>query len=158
MKKIINGKRYDTKTAKLLGVAAYGIYTDFAHWCEELYVKRTGEYFLFGQGGPMSKYSKAVGQNEWTGGQKIVPLTLREAQRWAEKYLSADEYEAIFGVVDEGKVQVSTWIDKGIKEEIDKLRDEQGLTIADIIKTGVKHSRIFYPWAKWTHEESKANK
>lgn len=158
MKKIINGRRYDTSTAKLLGVASYGYCTDFAYWREELYVKRTGEYFLYGQGGPMSKYSQSAGENQWTGGQKIVPLTLKEAQRWAEKYLSADEYEAIFGVVDEGKVQVSTWIDKGIKEEIDKLRDEQGLTIADIIKTGVKNSRIFYPWAKWPHEESKVNK
>lgn len=141
MKRIINGRRYDTETARLLGVATYGICTDFAHWCEELYVKRTGEYFLYGQGGPMSKYSQSVGENQWTGGQKIVPLTLKEAQKWAEKYLSADEYEAIFGAVEEDKVQVSTWIEESIKVEIDKLRDEQGFTIADIIKEGVKHSR-----------------
>ena len=158
MKKIINGRRYDTETAKLLGVASYGICTDFAYWSEELYVKKTGEYFLYGQGGPMSKYSQQVGQNEWTGGHKIVPLTLKEAQRWAEKFLSGAEYEEIFGKVEEGKVQVSAWIEESVKEEIDKLRDEQGLTIGDIIRTGVKNSRIFYPWAKWPHEESKANK
>ncbi len=158
MKKIINGKRYDTNTAKHIHGTRNSIPSDFAYWREDLYVKRTGEYFLHGQGGPMSKYSQQVGQNEWTGGQKIVPLNLKEAQKWAEKYLSADEYEEIFGKAEEGKVQISTWIEESIKEEIDKLRDEQGLTIADIIKTGVKHSRIFYPWAKWPYEESKANK
>lgn len=137
MKKIISGRRYDTSTTKLLGVANYGYCTDFAYWREELYVKRTGEYFLYGQGGPMSKYSQQVGQNEWTGGHEIRPLSLDEAKAWAEKYLDADKYEAIFGVVEEDKVQVSTWIEKSIKEEIDKLRETKGLTIADIIKAGV---------------------
>jgi hypothetical protein len=141
MKRIINGRRYDTQTAKLLGVATYGYCTDFAYWREELYVKRTGEYFLYGQGGPMSKYSQQVGQNEWTGGHEIRPLSLDEAKAWAEKYLSADEYEAIFGKAEEGKVQVSTWIEEGIKAEIDSLRETKGLTIADIIKAGVLHSK-----------------
>ena len=36
------------------------------------------------------------------------------------------------------KVQVSTWIEKGIKAEMDKLRDKKGFTIKDIIKEGVK--------------------
>ena len=140
MKRIINGRRYDTETAKLLGVASYGYCTDFAYWREELYVKRTGEYFLYGQGGPMSKYSQTVGENQWTGGHEIRPLTFKEAKKWSEKYLSGDEYEAIFGKVEEGKVQVSTWLEESIKAEIDKLRDEKGLTIADIIKAGVLHS------------------
>ena len=138
MKKIISGRRYDTSTAKLLGVANYGYCTDFAYWREELYVKRTGEYFLYGQGGPMSKYSQQVGQNEWTGGHEIRPLSLKEAKKWSEKFLSADTYEEIFGKVEEGKVQVSTWLKESIKAEIDKLRETKGLTIADIIKAGVK--------------------
>ena len=110
------------------------------YWCEDLYLKRTGEYFIHGQGGPMSKYSKRTGQNEWSYGHEIRPLSLDEAKAWAEKHLSGDEYEKIFGKVQEGKVQVSTWIEESIKEVIDKLRDEQGLTIADIIKKGIKQS------------------
>ena len=137
MKKIISGRRYDTKTARLVGFTYYGIPGNLDYWCEDLYLKRTGEYFLYGQGGPMSKYSQQVGQNEWTGGHEIRPLSLDEAKAWAEKNLSGDEYEKIFGVVEEDKVQVSTWIEKSIKEEIDKLKDEKGLTIADIIKAGV---------------------
>ena len=138
MKKIISGRRYDTSTAKLLGVASYGYCTDFEYWREELYVKKTGEFFLYGQGGPMSKYSRPVGQNEWSGGHEIIPLSLCEAQKWAEKHLSADEYEEIFGRVAESKVQVGTWVDLGIKEKIADLRKEKGITLVEIIEAGVK--------------------
>lgn len=139
MKKILNGRRYDTETAKLVGYTSYSTPGDFNYWSEDLYVKRTGEYFLHGKGGPSSKYSVTVGQNEWTGGQEVIPLSLEEAQAWAEKYLSGDEYENIFGEVEEEKVQVSTWIKDSIKAEMDKLREEKDLTIADIFVAGVKH-------------------
>ena len=141
MKRIISGRRYDTNTAKLIGQASYSNSRDFTYWHEELYVKRTGEYFLYGQGGPMSKYSQQAGLNEWTGGKEIIPLSLEKAQEWAEKYLDADTYEEVFGQVSEDKVQVSTWIEISIKTEIDKLRNEKNLTIADIIKAGVLHSK-----------------
>ena len=49
----------------------------------------------------MSKYSQKIGQNEWSGGQEIQPLTLQEAQEWAEEHLDADEYEQVFGAVEE---------------------------------------------------------
>ena len=137
MKKIISGRRYDTKTARLVGFTYYGMPGSLDYWCEDLYLKRTGEYFIHGQGGPMSKYSKRTGQNEWSYGHEIRPLSLDEAKAWAEKHLSGDEYEKIFGRVEEDKVQVSTWIEESIKEEIGKLKDEKGLTIADIIKAGV---------------------
>lgn len=141
MKKIINGKRYDTQTAKLVGSTSYSTPGSLDYWSEDLYRKKTGEFFMHGQGGPMSKYLERIGENEWSYGHEIRPISPERAQEWAEKYLDADEYEAIFGKVEEDKVQVSTWIEESIKEEIDKLRDEQGLTIADIIKAGVLHSK-----------------
>lgn len=141
MKRIINGRRYDTETAKLVGYTSYDTPGSLSYWSEDLYRKKTGEYFLYGMGGPMSKYGKQTGQNEWSYGHEIRPLTLDEAKAWAEKYLDADTFEEIFGAVEENKVQVSTWIEKSIKQEIDKLRNEKGLTIADIIKEGVLHSK-----------------
>lgn len=101
MKKVINGRRYNTDTATLIGSTGYSHSGDFAYWREYLYRKRTGEFFLYGIGGPMSKYSQKIGQNEWSGGQEIQPLTLQEAQEWAEEHLDADEYEQVFGVVKE---------------------------------------------------------
>jgi hypothetical protein len=138
MKKIINGKRYDTETAQLIGSTSYSNRTDFYFWSEELYRKKTGEFFLYGEGGPASKYSRSTGQNSWSGGEKIAPLTREEAQEWAEKYLDADEYEEVFGRIEEGKTQIATWIADSVKVDADQLR-EKGYTFADIFEAGVKH-------------------
>lgn len=100
MKKVINGKLYDTDTAQELGFDG-GNYNSFSEWHEELYRKRTGEFFLYGNGGPMSKYAESVGDNSWSGGSKIIPLSVDSAREWAEKHLSADEYGEIFGMPDE---------------------------------------------------------
>lgn len=138
MKKIINGRRYDTQTAKLVGYTSYSTPGDFNYWCEDLYLKRTGEFFIHGQGGPMSKYSERLSENEWGYGHEIRPLSLADAQEWVEKYLDADTYEDLFGRVSESKVQVGTWVDLGTKEKIDELRKEKGITLVEIIEVGVK--------------------
>lgn len=102
MKKIIGSKRYDTETATLIADASSGgSRTDFSFWEEELYQKKTGEFFLYGSGGPMSRYSKACGDNNWSGDEAIIPLSLDAAKRWAEKYMDADDYEKVFGMVEE---------------------------------------------------------
>jgi hypothetical protein len=101
MKKIINNKRYDTDTAQFLGYAGYSHPGDFSFWTERLYRKRTGEFFLHGVGGAMSKYARSTGLNEWTGGEEIHPLSPEEARKWIEKNLDAEEYERILGEVEE---------------------------------------------------------
>lgn len=102
MKAIINGRKYDTDTAKKIASYWNGhSCRDFCNVTEELYIKRTGEYFLYGYGGPMSKYAHAVGDNSWSGGEKITPLTEAEARVWAETHIDVDEYEEIFGEVEE---------------------------------------------------------
>lgn len=91
MKSVINGLRYDTTTAELIGEASSSAYsTDFRYWEEELYRTRRGRWFLAGKGGPSSHYAVSVGNNGWGGGQRITPLTEAEAQAWAERHLDAD--------------------------------------------------------------------
>lgn len=101
MRKIINHKRYDTDTAEFIGSASWGEPRGFTEVEEDLYRKRTGEFFLHGEGGPMSKYAESRGQNEWSGSSQIIPLSYESAQQWAEKNLSGEEYESIFGPVDD---------------------------------------------------------
>lgn len=110
MKKIINNKVYDTDTARKLGSDSYAYSGDFHYWFEALYQKRTGEFFLFGEGGPMTKYAKTIGQNSWTGGERIMPLTVDSARAWAEEHLDADDYEKIFGLPDEDAERVTLCI------------------------------------------------
>lgn len=101
MKKIIKNKLYDTETAKELGSDSYSNCHDFHWWAETLYQKRTGEFFVYGEGGPASKYAETVGLNEWSGGERIMPLSYSEAQEWAEKHLDGDTYIDIFGEPEE---------------------------------------------------------
>ena len=107
MKKIINGKVYNTETAKKVA-SWYSSYArnDFHYYEEELYQKKTGEFFLYGEGNAASPYSRSCGQNEWCGGEKIVPLTFAEAQEWSEKHLDGEDYCEIFGEPDEDSEDV----------------------------------------------------
>ena len=101
MKKIINGKKYDTDTAKCVAdwENGYG-HSDFQYMEEQLYRKRTGEFFLHGEGGAMTQYAESYG-NEYCGGEKIIPISESEAKEWAENHLDGDTYEDIFGAVEE---------------------------------------------------------
>ncbi len=99
MKKIINGKKYDTDTAEYL-VQYNSVYGSFEDYKETLYRKRTGEFFLAGKGGPESKYRQRVGNGGWSDGAGIIPLTQEEAKKWVEENAN-DRYEEIFGKVEE---------------------------------------------------------
>lgn len=101
MKKIIDGKKYDTETATLIGTYEYGNYGDF-HFCrEELYRKRTKEFFLFGEGGALSKYSKSLGNGAYGWGETITPYSDNSAREWVENYCDVETYEELFGEVEE---------------------------------------------------------
>ena len=83
MRKVINGRTYNTETSKVIGGWDNGrSYNDFECCEETLYKNTKGAYFLYGEGGPMSKYAKSAGQNSWTGGSAITPMTASEAQEW----------------------------------------------------------------------------
>ena len=93
---------YDTDTAKELIIWTNNYnYNDFAYCEERLYQKKTGEFFLYGEGGPHSKYVVYSGENSWGGGCKIIPLDFEAARAWAEEHADADDYESIFGEVAE---------------------------------------------------------
>lgn len=99
MKKVINGKMYNTDTAKMVGRVSKG--ESFNYFIEELYQKKTNEFFIYGEGGAMTKYAESCGNNNWCGGCKITPVTEQEAKEWAEEYLNGDEYIEIFGEPEE---------------------------------------------------------
>lgn len=100
MKKIINGRKYDTDTAKRIGARESGRVNDFGHIYEALYQKHTGEFFLHGEGGARTKYAKNNGSLYYDG-EDIIPMSVDEAKMFVEQYLDAETYEATFGEVDE---------------------------------------------------------
>lgn len=136
MKKIIGGKVYDTETAKEMGSYSNGgTWRDFNHIEETLYKKKTGEFFLFGEGGPNTRYAERVSVNTWSGGSCIMPLQYEEAQKWAEEHLDADKYEEIFGAIEESddKVQVTICVNSAKWETAKREAQRRGVGISDYI-------------------------
>ena len=135
MNKIINGKRYNTETAKALASYSYSNRMDFHFFEETLYQKSTGEFFLYGIGGAASKYARSIEQNTWAGGEKIMPLSVDNARAWAEKYLTGDEYEEIFGIVEESnaKKSVTFSLDDATISKIKLAAASANMTLSDYI-------------------------
>ena len=138
MKKIINGKGYDTDTATFIGECDIGDPLNNLEYCtESLYVKRTGEFFIFGWGGPYSKYSKAISENRWAGGEAIIPLEYEEAKEWATQHLTPEKVEKFFGAVDDGYgLHVSIPTDLARKAKQKAL--SQGCTLGDVVTDALR--------------------
>ena len=102
MRKIINGKVYNTDTAIKISSYWNGLGNgDFNNLAEALYKSPKGTYFLAGSGGAKSKYSQSAGQNTWREGSGIYILDEIEAREWLERHGSSEEYEKEF-TVEEG--------------------------------------------------------
>ena len=98
---IINGKFYSTDTAiPLAGFCTSFRRNDPRQYEEILYRKTNGEFFLFGQGGSMSKYANCSGRIR-TGDSRITPLSPAEARTWCKNNCAPRAYELIFGVKQE---------------------------------------------------------
>ena len=142
MKKIISGKIYDTDKAKYLGVDSYSNPSDFHYWCEELYQKRTGEFFLYGKGGPMSRYAERIEQNGWSGGEQIIPLTYDKAREWAEEHLRVEYYEEIFGEVSEDAedVYLHLKVSAATDAKLRRIAGEQGISITAALEEIIENA------------------
>lgn len=99
MKRVINGKRYDTDTAT--PVAEWGndlSDSDFRAESETLYLTRKGAWFLHGSGGPLSSYAVVShGGREQSGSSVIEPYTPDAAKEWLESRGQYDALERFFG-------------------------------------------------------------
>jgi len=143
MKAIKNKIIYDTATATLIGGNGYSTPNDFRHYYERLYKKSNGEYFLYGEGGPLSKYAVSTGTSETSGSETIIPMTYAEARDWAEANLDADDYIAAFGIPseeDDDHVIVTVNFNKATYDMINREAASAGVTFDDYIERLVARS------------------
>lgn len=95
MIKVINGKRYNTETAReIMEHSASCPRNDFSWYKESLFVTLKGNYFLAGEGHGNSPYASHY-DNSRSYGSKIIPLTEMEALAWCERNATPeiiDEY------------------------------------------------------------------
>ena len=125
MRKIINGKMYDTSTAKRRsGAIDVGNGEELDFYGLTLYQKRTGEFFLY----------RDVSRGDLDDG--IIPLTYDDAREWAESHLDADDYESIFGDTtenDRGQI-LSLSISAVASERARRAAAQQGLSLSEYIE------------------------
>lgn len=140
MKKVINGKVYDTEKAERVGEWDNGKYGDLFSCYEGLYRKRTGEFFLHGDGGAGSKYAVSVGNNSWAGGEAIIPLSYEAAQKWAEEHLDGEEYEAIFGeiVEDESRATITISMTATAVERAKRAAAQSNMSLSAYIESLIR--------------------
>jgi hypothetical protein len=100
MKKVIDGKIYNTDTAT--EVEYYSNYsTGFDNYNETLYLTKKGVWFLHGSGGPMSPYAVSYPGGS-SGGDDIIVYSNDEAFAWLEKHNKIDAIEKYFpGEIEE---------------------------------------------------------
>jgi len=103
MKKVINGKIYNTETADFIAQWENDYYrNDFNYCSEDLYRTKKGQYFIHGEGGALSKYSASAGNSSW-GTSDITLLTEKEALEWCEEHDLIDAIEEHFSAqIEEG--------------------------------------------------------
>lgn len=133
MRRIINNKVYDTETAKRVGFWSNDyLYSDLQYESESLYQKKTGEFFIYGEGGPMSSYAVRRGVSEYAGSEKIFPATFEQAREWAEKNLTGEEYEALFGEVEESdeKHKLQLYVYSELVENTKRMAAKEGISIS----------------------------
>lgn len=99
MNKIINGKKYDTETAKLIGGRCVKAGNGSVEDAEFLFQKETGEFFLIMYFG--NDFLEYDGCGSWLPSLEFLPYTSKEAKQWVVNNCSADCYEKLFGMVEE---------------------------------------------------------
>ena len=96
MKRIINGKLYDTDTATLMVTWSNDLRrSDHGHVTEHLYHTPRGNWFLHGKGGPATDWAETVNGNGRIAASGLRALTPAEVIDWAERLTSAAEIFAI---------------------------------------------------------------
>lgn len=149
MKKIIEGAMYNTESARLIGSWNNDFHgNDFRFSFQYLYQTRSGKYFVYGGGGPLSTYAVQRG-NQTAGSEQILPLTAEEAREWGEKLLNPETYIKEFGEPEEAagdkKRKITVTIEEDIYTALQRQKAKSGNTIGEIIEDAIREKYMNHP-------------
>lgn len=145
MRKVIDGRTYNTETSKCIGKWSNGCYTNDLNYCfEDLYKNTKGAYFIHYDGNAGSQYRKYSGDNSWGGDTGITPLTFDDAREWAERHLDASDYNAEFGLPEEAapsdlttRERVNLTLDSDIMTNLRKLSVDTGVPMSQMVDKAI---------------------
>ncbi len=91
MKKVIDGKLYNTETAEHVHGWDNGRYgNDFRNRSKDLYRTKKGNWFLHHSGGPMTDMARSCGSNSTCGSSDIEPVSETDALGFLESHGGAE--------------------------------------------------------------------
>jgi len=87
MKRIIDGKRYDTSTAERVHSWDNSHYrSDFKHRSKDLYRTQRGAWFIHHEGGALTDMAERCEGNSYCGGKSIEPVSADDARAFLESH------------------------------------------------------------------------
>lgn len=140
LKKIINKKLYDTSTATCIAEYSNPVsVSDFSFYRETLYRKRTGEYFIHGEGGALSRYASRD-YDGMTWGEDILPLTYDTARDWAEHHMDVDAYQDEFGPAaeDDSRTVMSLSVRADTADMVRRAAGAAGCSISEYVERALR--------------------
>lgn len=99
----INGVNYNTNTAVKIGTSPNCGYpfNDSRWFTETLFRKKTGEFFLYGSGGALTRYADHTDPDTWEKGDKFIPLSEDQAINWTQEYMKDSDVNRVRHMIDE---------------------------------------------------------
>ena len=82
MRRIIEGRVYDTENAEFLAEDSCSTPGDLRHTFRALYRTKKGRYFFHGGGGALTEYAKPVGNGAVSGSERLWVVEEKEAIQW----------------------------------------------------------------------------
>lgn len=99
--KVVDGLRYDTeKAVEICSFSSSESVNDFRYERTTLFQTKHGRFFLAGYGGALSRWCRPEGNNGTTSGEGLEPVSVAEAQHFAEEHADADTVAQYFEVDD----------------------------------------------------------
>jgi len=97
MKKVIDGKMYNTETAERVYSWDNGRFTnDFRYRSKDLYRTKKGNWFILHDGGAMTDMAKSVGSNSTSGSEDIEVISEKDAFAFLASHGGTEEAEKYF--------------------------------------------------------------
>ena len=120
MKRVINGRRYDSDKATLIGEHISGEPMEAGYRRETLYRKRGGEHFL-------------VVQGAYT--YDIVPLKYKDAEEWYIYNMGQAAYTEEFE--SQGITTVNVTMTLACKRKLDQMANATGSTRGQVVEASI---------------------
>lgn len=86
MKAVLGGRRYDTEAKYTRHISTYRYGRALHRFEEQLHRTGHGQWFLACRGEAMSRHARRVTAGEWASGERIIPITKEQAEKWLAEH------------------------------------------------------------------------